>query len=121
MYKAHGLCTGGRSIASPLVSVPLETIEKAVKVELSEVEVQNNRNLRAHKHLYENLFEVKLKYSYEDVYKFRELDKVSARSFGRSGSPSLKESRSAVDIFEIHHLRSNKVAIRRAGSADRKR
>jgi len=62
MYKAHGGWNNVSFNGGPLVSVPLETIEKAVKVELSEVEVQNNRNLRAHKHLYENLFEVKLKY-----------------------------------------------------------
>jgi hypothetical protein len=46
IYKAHGGYNQSSYHGGPLFSVPLESIDCAVKINKEDVELQNNRNLR---------------------------------------------------------------------------
>lgn len=60
----------------PLVSIPYSAISKVVKVSPTEFEVPKNRNELRQKELFAQMFEIKLQCEYEDIYLYREVEKV---------------------------------------------
>ena len=52
---------GDQYFNGPLMSVPIDAIEKVFKPDTKSYEIQNNRSKNDQMNLYENMFEVKLK------------------------------------------------------------
>lgn len=56
---------------APLLNVPFAAIASVIKLRNDTFEKQRNRNYLKEKHLYENLFEVKLKCPFDKIWEYR--------------------------------------------------
>lgn len=66
-----------RTNTGPIVSIPLSAISQVIKLRKDEFEVPKNRNAQQQRLLFTQLFEIKLKFEYEQIYKYRMVDKAS--------------------------------------------
>ena len=68
-FTGHQALHSGQKIqcgtAVPLVSIPTDSILKAVRLRPNDFEIPNNRNKWIQQDLYQNMFEIKLKCDYE--------------------------------------------------------
>jgi hypothetical protein len=104
----------------PLVSVPISAIKDVCEPNLATIEKSNHRNKDAEKHLHKHLFEVRLRYKFEDIYRYRELDQVSRESLNSSVNQSKISSRSLLSSVRTSrvNLKSLKSSANRGRKSD---
>lgn len=94
---------------APIISIPIKAIGEISNPDPKGFEKSNHRNKDAEKNLYNNMFEVKLKYKYEDLYRFREIDKISNSSVGSSPSRSMISNKSPLGSVRTSAQRISKL------------
>lgn len=94
------------------MSVPFAAIQKVVKIKPATFEKQRNRNFIREKPLYDNMFEIKLKCPFEDIWRYRNEERrqvLFARSDVKSSrSPSRSNRSGYKDRSMSSNMRSSK-------------
>ena len=82
------------NIHGPLISVPIESIKQAVKINPKTFELQQNRSRDRQEHLYQNMFELVLNCDFEQIHQYRQFDKVAHLQRIKNDMDASRSSRS---------------------------